>query len=341
MNVTRGITAFCILVGFLLPHAGIVAADLTGGGAVTNTAPQVVSITITPSTNEGDQSAYQTAGGSPTAELNDNGADYIEVTVVVYDANGEDDMTWINFSFDPARTLEDGTAWMAHEIVAGDKDADDPGFQENTVAGFDNGTADNGFLTFKFKHTIDMGDDPPNGALTSTLYTLYVEIKDSAGSTSSDSDTYTVYNYANLALHQGYYNSAGVNVTGVAGAVWGNWSGSSGTSQAGTTYLYATNSGSTGTGNLTISWNGQNLVNATSAGTIALTNLDYYEGEGANPSSVTSWGTLHANATKMKAYAEVTHSTASTTHSWTNYTIAIPSATPVGNYSQTFTWTAT
>ena len=337
----RALLVAVIAASLIVPHVGIVAADLTGGGEVTNTAPVVDSITVTPTDDAGTETGYQTSGGSPTTELNDDTDDYVEVTVVVYDANGEDDMTYLNMSLTGGNTLEDGTAWFTHQIVAGDKDAGDPGFQENTIAGYDNGTADNGYLTFKFKHTFDHGDDPANGALTSSTYTWQAEIKDSAGSTATDTSAVDVYNYADLSLEQGYYNSTGGNVTAVSGAVWGNWSGSTGTTQTGTTYIKATNAGSTGTGNLSISWNGVNLTNATNSGNIPLTNLEYYEGEAADPASVASWTHLDANATHMKSWAAVTHSTGGTTTSWSNYTISIPVAVPQGNYSQTFTWTIT
>lgn len=339
-NALRVIVAFVVTMGFLLPHAGIVAADLTGGGEVTNTAPVVHAITITTYDNQGTETGYQTSGGSPTTELNDDGADYIEVNVTVYDANGESDLEWINFTITEGNSLgADGTSWMNHEISSTDRsNSSEPAFTENEIHGWDNGTADNGYLTFNFKHTYDNDNDPVNGALTSSTYTWQAEIKDGAGSTATDSSAVDVYNYADLTVTESYFESDG---TENASTIWGNWSGSTGTDQAGTTYIKATNAGSTGTGETAVAWNSQNLENTTSGGTIALTNVEYYEGEAANPATVGSWTHLSTNATHMKAWTNITHSTGGTTTSWTNYTVSIPAATPQGNYSETFTWTAT
>ena len=103
-------------------------------------------------------------------------------------------------------------------------------------------------------------------------------------------------------------------------------------------YLRAINKEATGIGNATISWNAANLVNGSN--TIPLTSIDYFEGEAANPGAVASWGAVPTDGNHQNAWVAVTQST-STLYSWTNYTISIPSATPKGNYSQTFTWTIT
>lgn len=330
MNYRKiGIIAL-LLYCMIMPN---VMADLTGGGEVTNSAPQVISFTITPYANVGDETNYQTSGGNPTSELNDDGDDYIEVTVVVYDPNGEDDMTWINFTVD--KTLDDGTAWMSHQIVAADKDSDDPGFQENSINGFDNGTQDNGYLTFKFKHTFDYGDDPSGSTQTSALYTWTVQIKDSAGSTDTDTAQTTVYNYANLICVQSYFSPSGAeNSTDI----WGNWSGSSGATLKSKNYLKATNDG-TADGTVQVSWNAPNLTNSTNGHNISLTNMNYYEGEAVDASSVTSW-TAYGSGQNSNPIV-ISAGSGSTITSWTNHSISIPASTPTGKYTQTFTWSKT
>ncbi len=338
----RAIVAVAVMVGLVMPYAGVAAADLVGGGEVTNNPPEVVSLTVTDYPGAGTDSNYQTSDGDATTILNDDGDDYIEVDVVVYDPNGEDDLEWINISITTGQTLEDGTTWMTHEITSTDRSNDtSPGYNENQIAGYDNGTADNGYLTFTFKHTYDHGDDPANGAFASSSYTWQAEIKDSTGNTDTgQSSSHSVYNYADLTLEQGYYDSTGTNQTG-GDTIWGNWSGNAGTTQEGTTYLYVTSTESTATGNLSIEWTDEDLNNASSGGTIGVTNLTYYEGEAADPGSVTSWGTVPANDTYEKAWVTVTQDTTSTIESWTNYTISIPDGTPVGRYTETFTWTPT
>jgi len=338
MKSKNAFIAILITLVILSPALPPVMA-LTGGGTVTNTAPSVVQFTVTFYNNSGVSEAnYQQATGTPTTSLNDDGGDYIVVNVTVYDSNGEGDLQYINFSVD--KTLEDGTAWMTHTISATDRsNTTEPTPVENSIHGWDNGTADNGYLTFNFKHTFDHGDDPANGALTSATYTWTVEVKDSAGSTATDTSQTVVYNYANLTLTDGYFAPNGTQNT--TDTMWGKWSGPAGASYNSLNYLRAQNIEATGTGNVTISWSYTTLNNSTSGGTIALTNVNYYEGEAANASAVASWAAVPADATHQNAWVSVTYNAASTTNSWTNYTIAIPAATPTGIYSQAFTWTIT
>lgn len=336
-RVRKTLLALMLVYGLVAPY--FVLADLTGGGTVTNTAPQIIKFEITYYNNSGVSEAnYQQSSGTPTSSVNDDGGDYIEVNVTVYDSNGESDLIWINFSVD--KTLEDGTAWMSHQISATDRsNSSHPGFNENSIHGYDNGTADNGYLTFAFKHTFDHGDDPANGALTSALYTWQVEIKDSAGSTATDSKSFKVYNYANLTLVQGYF--AGDGSQNTSDTMWGNWSGTAGSTQTSKNYLKAQNIEATGNGNVSISWSWTTLNNSSSGGTIALTNVNYYEGEGVNASSVGSWGAVPTDANHQNAWVTVTNNPTGTTTSWTNYTISIPANTPTGTYTQSFTWSIT
>ena len=336
MKSENALVAILIAIVIISPSLPPAMASLVGGGHVTNTAPQVISVSIQSYPNQGTETNYHTTGGTPTSELNDDGDDYIEVTVVVYDANGEDDMTWINMSITEGRTLEDGTAWMSHQISSSDRsNSSDPGFQENSIHGYDNGTADNGYLTFKFKHTFDNGDDPANGAATSNVYTWQAEIKDSAGSTATDTDTVTVYNYADVDVLQAYYASDGSQNT--SDYYWGNWSASSGdTDVPSKNYLKATNDGTANAG-VTVTWSGANLENGSN--TIPLTNLEVFEGEAATPASVGSWSS--AGTGQNPSEMTVTHGEASQVISWVKHEIDIPAATPVGNYSQSFTFTVT
>jgi len=329
--------AMLIVASLLTPLMQPVLADLTGGGEVTNTAPVLKSITITFYNNSGVSEAnYQQSAGTPTSTLNDDAGDYIEVNITVYDANGESDLTYINVS--SSQTISDWTNnWLNHTVSATDRsNSSSPGFTENEIHGFDNGTQDNGYLSFLFKHTFDYADAPTNGALTSASYTITAYVYDSAGSSASDTYSFDVYNYANLTLTQGYFAPDGNQNT--SDTMWGNWSGSSGSTQNSKNYLRAINKEATGTGNVTISWNAANLVNGSN--TIPLTNINYFEGEAANPGAVASWGAVPADANHQNAWVTVTQST-STLYSWSNYTINIPSVTPKGNYSQTFTWTIT
>jgi len=332
--------ALLVAMALVTPSMTIMVNALTGGGTVTNTAPSVIQMVIkTSAPNEGTESTYQTSGGSPTSELNDDGNDYIIVNATVYDANGESDIIYVNFSVD--KTVADwehigATYYLNHTVSATDRsNASEPAAVENEVHGWDNGTADNGYLSFNFKHTFDHGDDPANGALASSLYTITVTVKDSASSTDTDTASCTVYNYANVTTSGSYWASAGsVNASDT---MWGNWSGSSGSTQNSKNYLKEWNNESTGTGNVSISWGGANLENGSN--TIPLTNLNVYEGEAASPGAVGSWGAVPANASHTEFWTAITHSEASQTVSWVNYTINIPAATPVGVYQKSFTFT--
>ena len=329
-----------VAVALVTPSMPIMVNALTGGGHVTNTAPEIVSISISSYPNVGTETNYHTTGGSPTTELNDDGDDYIEVTVVVHDKNGEDDMTWLNMSITEGRTLADGTAWMSHQIVSADKDSDDPGFQENTIAGFDNGTQDNGYLTFKFMHTFDNGDDPTEGTATSNTYTWQAQIKDSTGNTATDTSQVTVYNYADAVVYttapNTYFDSSGnANTTDY---YWGNWSEQPGsTSVPSKNYLKSTNDGTANAG-VTISWDNPNLTDG-SGDNISLTNLEVFDGEASTPSGVGSWSS--AGTGQSPSEIAVTHGESSQVLSWIKHDVDIPAATPVGNYSQTFTFTIT
>ena len=165
------------------------------------------------------------------------------------------------------------------------------------------------------------------------------EERDSAGSTATDSKSFKVYNYANLTLVQGYF--AGDGSQNTSDTMWGNWSGTAGSTQTSKNYLKAQNIEATGNGNVSISWSWTTLNNSSSGGTIALTNVNYYEGEAANPNSVGSWGAVPTDANHQNAWVTVTNNPSGTTTSWTNYTISIPSNTPTGTYTQSFTWSIT
>jgi len=341
-KVLLSILIALVLVTPILSNIIQPVVALTGGGHVTNTAPTVVSFTITNYPNQGTETNYHTTGGNPTNELNDDGDDYIIVNVTVYDANGEDDLKYINFSVD--KIIADWehnatTYFLNHTISSSDRsNSTEPTPVENEVHGWDNGTANNSYLTFNFKHTFDNGDDPANGAAASSVYTFTVTVKDASGSSSTDNKQVTVYNYADVVcVNSPYPYFAPDGNANTTDYYWGNWSASSGdTDVPSKNYLKATNDGTANAG-VSISWSGANLVNGSN--TIPLTNLEVFEGEAATPSAVGSWSS--AGSGQNPSEMTVTHGETSQVISWVKHEIDIPAATPVGNYSQSFTWSVT
>jgi len=329
-----------IAVALLTPSISITVDALSGGGEVTNTAPSVSAMSVkTKTTDAGTETYYQTSGGTPTSELNDDGNDWIVVNATVLDVNGESDIIYVNFSVNAVIADWENvgaTYYLNHTVSATDRsNSSEPAFTDNEVHGWDNATSDNGYLTFSFKHIFDFGDDPTNGAWASATYTFTVTVVDSAGASDTDTDTCDVYNYANVTTSQSYW--ADDNTVNASDTMWGNWSGSAGTTMASKNYMKEWNNESTGTGNVSIAWGGVNLENSTN--TIALTNVDIVEGEAVNASAVASWVAATYNATRMNNWVAITHSTASQTVSWVNYTINVPASTAKGNYSKTFTFT--
>lgn len=342
MDKRKALVVWLLCYGLLFPYLSAMPTqgDLLGGGTVTNTAPTIYSITVTfyNDTGASDDNYRGWWGTNGSTVANDNGVDYIEVTIVFNDTNGESDLKWINLSVNV--TLEDGTAWMTHQINQTTEvgNTTDPGFVENTIKVYDP-TTDDGSLTAKFKHTFDDGDDPagttssPNTASVAT-YQWTVTVTDGAGSTATANFFTKVYNWANVTVYQSFYAPNG-NVN-ASDTMWGNWSGSAGSTLTSKNYLKGYSYG-TAVAYAQIAWNAPNLTNATNGYNISLTNMNYYAGDASSPATVGTW-TAHGSGQQSND-VQLSGDAGATTATWVKHTITIPSNTPTGTYTQTFTWT--
>lgn len=139
---------------------------------------------------------------------------------------------------------------------------------------------------------------------------------------------------ANVTCHQNIFNSTG----SIVSEKWGNWVIQPSTSNINSTnYLKATNTGGA-PGNATISWSYAYLANGSNQIPFSLNgqpNIRYWWGEGNTPADVTTWN----SATDSDSTFTISIPAGSTV--WVKYEIIHVPPVPAGEYTQTFTWTAT
>ena len=315
----------------------LVNADLDGGGLIENAGPTVASIITHSSNTDGGETTYKQLEGSPASCYNDDGDDYLIVRVCVNDTNGEDDLLWINITCNQDPTGDD--AWMNHAITASDRSNTTPVSAElMEIHGWDNGSEDNGFLTFTFKYIYVNDDSPANGAAARTSWQWTATVYDTEkNSDNANLGSHYVYNYADMTAPQSYYDSAdSVNSSDTA---WGNWTASAGDQDVHSkNYLKATNGG-TANGNVSISFSDSTLDNASTAATISLANMVFQSGEAASAGAVGEWAN-GGTADSAQAFT-VTHGESSTVERWFRQEIDIPSLTVPGYYNESFTFTIT
>jgi len=333
MNTKIGKPKILALFAALIMSLSIIpvvnAADLTGGGDVSNSPPWLVSITIdSDQTNGGNEGNFDDTSALSTNVYNNDGDDYVIIHIVACDNNSEEDMAWINVTCNQDPNGAD--TWMNHEITATDWDETSPqAGTEKTIKGWDNGTGDYLYFSFKFTYTND--DAPTGNTGTSVSWQWTATIKDTAGSTDDKSlASHNVYNYADVVAVDGYFASNGDQNS--SDLEWGNWSSPAGTDNVeAKNYLKGTSDGNA-QGTLDITWDTSNLVKG--GDTIALSNLEHYYDEEASPGAA-SW---NSEGTGNSVSATISDKTSSQIVGWWRYTIDLPPGTPVGSYEEGFTY---
>ena len=310
----------------------LVNADLDGGGLIENAGPTVASIITHSSNTDGGEDGYSQLDGSPASCYNDDGDDYLIVRVCVNDTNGEDDLLWINITCNQDPTGDD--AWMNHAITASDRSNTTPVSAElMEIHGWDNGTEDNGFLTFTFKYIYVNDDEPSSTTAASATWTWTAAVTDTTkNSDNANLASHSVYNYADIEVFDGYYAPAGSE--NESDTEWGKWNSPAGNNVSALNYLKATNDG-TAIGQIQVDFDDGNLSNGSTNHIPLQGNISYYYDECVSP-NVASWA--YEGTGKTSTATDVTQGAASQVVSWYHYYINIPVSTPVGSYSEGFTW---